>query len=261
MTEGKYLRFPEIFSTKYPIIICPIDDLLISGPVNGLENPAYKINRILESKPTAILTFYGTVKKYHKQFVNQKFIINLSASTTRSTYTKKVILGTIDLALRLNANAVAFHINICSKYAPQMISDAGIIIEEADKYGLPTVGIIYPRGENQDGSTNDNYDLKENDNSSFTELVGHCVQLGVDLGVDLIKTQYTGSMESFVKVITVAQGTPVVTAGGPLIEKSIAVNNAFNAYKAGAAGISFARNVFGREDPKDFIDEIKKTLK
>ncbi len=263
MSYGKYLRFPELFDKNFPLIICPIDDLLISGPINGLENPEYKIKRILASHPTAILTFYGTVKKYYKNFVNQKFITNLSGSTTRSEYTKKVPLGSLESALRLNANAVAVHINICSKYAEQMLSNAASIVEQAERYDMPTVGIIYPRGENSDGSPNENDELKQVDPEAYSEIVAHCAQIGVDLGVDLIKTQYTGTPKSFEKVITASQGTPLVIAGGPLIEKEKAIRNACNAYKKGAAGISFARNVFGRSDPKEFIDitrdEMQKT--
>lgn len=260
MSTGKYLRFPELFEKEFPLIISPIDDLLLSGPINGLENPEHKIRSILSAKPTALLTFYGTIKKYNKELRNQKTIINLSASTTRSNYTKKVLLGSIDSAIRVNANAVAIHINVCSKHASKMIQDAAFIIEQADRYEIPTVGILYPRGENSDGSTNENEELKQNDPEAYSQIVAHCVQIGVDLGVDLIKTQYTGTNKSFEKVILTAQGTPVVTAGGPLIDEEIAINNAKEAFLVGAAGISFARNVFGRENPFDFINKVRKSL-
>ena len=260
MSTGKYLRFPEIFEKEYPIIVSPIDDLLLSGPINGFENPEYKIKSILSAKPTALLTFYGTIKKYHKNLRDQKTIINLSASTTRSNYTRKVLLGSIESALRVNANAVAIHVNVCSKYASQMIADAALIIEQADKYDIPTVGILYPRGENEDGTTNENENLKSHDPEAYSEIVAHCVQIGVDLGVDLIKTQYTGTPESFKKVILTAQGTPVITAGGPLIDENQAISNAKSAFLTGAAGISFARNVFGRENPEAFINKIRQAL-
>lgn len=260
MNSGKYLRFPELFNGKVPLIISPIDDLLLSGPINGFENPEYKIKSILAAKPTALLTFYGTIKKYYKELINQKTIINLSASTTRSNYTKKVLLGSVESAIRINANAIAVHINVCSKYASQMINDASIIIEQAERYQIPTVGILYPRGEFSDGKTNENDDLKENDPEAYSEIVAHCVQIGVDLGVDLIKTQYSGTPSSFEKVIVTAQGTPVVTAGGPLIDEDLSISNALNAYNKGAAGISFARNVFGRENPENYLNKVREII-
>ncbi len=74
------------------------------------------------------------------------------------------------------------------------------------------------------------------------------------------KYPYTGTMESFKKVILTAQGTPVVSAGGPLIDEETAIKNVQAAFLAGAAGISFARNVFGRESPLDFINKVRKSL-
>lgn len=260
MSPGKFLRFPEIFLKEYPLIISPIDDLLLSGPINGLENPEMKIKSILAAKPTALLTFYGTIKKYYKELVDQKTIINLSASTIRSNYTKKVLIGTIESALRINASAIAIHINVCSQYASQMISDAANIIEQADRFEIPTVGILYPRGENAEGITNEYEELKFNDPEAYSEIVAHCVQIGVDLGVDLIKTQYSGTPESFKKVIVTAQKTPVVVAGGVLIDETKSISNAVDAYLTGAAGISFARNVFGRNDPEQYLIKIRKAL-
>lgn len=260
MSTGKYLRFPELFEKNEPILVCPIDDLLLSGPINGFENPEYKIKNILSAHPTALLTYYGTIKKYYKELRGVKTIINLSASTTRSLYTRKVLLGTIDSAIRINCNAVAVHINVCSKYASKMIEDAALIIEQAERYEIPTVGILYPRGENSDGSTNEYEFLKKNDPEAYSQIVAHCAQIGVDLGFDLIKTQYTGTIESFKKVIIAAQNTPVVTAGGPLIDENDAILNAVLAYDSGAAGISFARNVFGRENPKEFIVKVRQEL-
>lgn len=260
MNYGKYLRFPEIFDRKNPIVVCPIDDLLLSGPIKGLEDPESKIFSILKANPTALLTFPGSIMKYYKYLTRTKLIVNLSASTTRSKYTKKILLGNIDTALRCNANAVAVHINLCSLYAEDMIRDAGIIIEQAERLNIPTVGIVYPRGENNDGSVNENDMLKLNDNSKYTELVCHCVQVAVDLGFDLIKTQYTGDKESFKKVIKMAQGTPIVTAGGPIIEESLSIKNAIDAYSVGSSGISFARNVFGRDDTTGYLNKITKEL-
>jgi len=256
MNPGLEIRFAELYENDKPLIIAPIDDLLISGLIKGLENPKEKIEKIISSKPDAVLTFAGTVQKYPFLFKKQKFIINLSGSTTRSNYTRKVMLGSIETALRLNANAIAFHINVTSKYESEMLLDAGILIEQAKKYDMPVVGILYPRGEKEDGTVEEYEDLKKNDIDEYANLVAHCAQIGVDLGVDLIKTKYTGSTNSFQKVIRASQGTPIVVAGGPLIEENKAISNACEAVNSGAKGISYARNVFGRDNPSDFYQKF-----
>lgn len=255
----KLLHFPELYRRDGALIICPIDDTLISGPVNGLEEPYEKLASISASGPSAILTFSGMVERNPTSFLGRRYIINLSASTSRSVYTRKVLIGSVETAMSFHASAVAVHINLSSEHAGEMIAAAGGVVEQARRYGLPAVGIMYPRGEHK-GQTEEFLTLKEEEPDHYTELVGHCVQVGVDMGFDLIKTQYTGSEESFRRVMKSAGPVPVVVAGGPLIEESVAIENAVGAVRAGAAGISFARNVFGRADPSQFIRKVKGAL-
>lgn len=258
-SPGKLLRFPEIASSD-PLIICPLDDLLISGPINGLENPRAKILDIASARPTAVLAFPGIFQKYPAEFHKTKRIVNLSASTTKSLFNRKTRIGSIDTALRLHASAVAMHINICSIHAEQMIANAAFIFEQAEKYDMPTVAICYARGENQDGEVENFDSLRVSNPEEFTNIVAHCATLAVDLGADLIKTNYSGSLESFRKVILAAQGTPVVTAGGPIKPLDEIYDDAVRAYAAGAAGTSFARNCFGREYPGTFMEDLRLRL-
>lgn len=255
----KLLHFPDLYDRDTPLIVCPIDDSLISGPVNGLEKPYSKLKSIISAQPSAILTFSGMVERNPELFLKANYIINLSASTTRSAYTKKVLIGSIETALSFHACAAAVHINLSSIHADEMLAAGGEVVEQARRYGLPVVGIIYPRGE-REGRPEDFVSLKAEDPDAYSELVAHCVQVGVDMGFDLIKTQYTGSVESFRRVMNCAGGVPVVIAGGPLIDEDDAISNAVDAVKAGAAGISYARNVFGRPNPEDFIQKITKAL-
>jgi DhnA family fructose-bisphosphate aldolase class Ia len=143
-----------------------------------------------------------------------------------------------------------------------MISEGKRIVDEAKRYQIPVVGILYPRGENAEGGPSDKEleVMKSEDKERFTEIIAHCAMAGVDMGVDLIKTHYTGSIESFKKVIDAAQGIPVVIAGGPIIDKDESIKNAVDAVKAGAAGTSYARNCFGRDNPAEFIAELRSAL-
>ena len=83
---------------------------------------------------------------------------------------------------------------------------AGQVVEQARRFGCPTVGIFYPRGETGPEERTEEFDgeLRASDPSAFATLIGHCVQVGVDMGFDLIKTQYTGSEETFRRVMDVA---------------------------------------------------------
>ena len=61
--------------------------------------------------------------------------------------------------------------------------------------------MMYPRGE----KIKDEFDLP---------VVMHVARLGAELGADIVKVSYTGSVESFRQVVAGCP-VPVVIAGGP----------------------------------------------
>jgi len=151
---------------------------------------------------------------------------------------------------------VAAHVNLCSRWAPQMLRDAGAIVEEAAALGLPCLGIVYPRAE--DGHFDNNFDLlRQNDPQAYADLVAHCVSVGVDLGFDVIKTQFVGPPEVFRPVVRAADGVPIVIAGGPRVSDEKLLEMTRAAFTAGVAGISFGRNLFGRIEAAALVQQIR----
>lgn len=255
--SGKRLRAPFLYQRKQPIVIAPIDDLLIFGPKNGLEKPAQKIASIADSGVDAILTFCGSLRLHAESYLKTRKIVNLSGSVFQQNHTKKLALHSVEHSLSVGADAIAFHINLGSQFANEMIAEASKIIAEADRFGLPSIGIIYPRGEI--AGQDENYDnLRHSEPKAFTEMVAHCVAVGADLGFDAIKTVYTGHEDTFHKVVESASGVPILIAGGPIVEYEKAIARAASAISAGASGISFGRNLFGRtEGLQQFVKAIK----
>ena len=68
--------------------------------------------------------------------------------------------------------------------------------------------------------------IKSDNAEEYAKLIAHACRIGVELGADLIKTQYSGDPESFQTVVRAANGIPVVIAGGPLVERSLAIQRA-----------------------------------
>lgn len=261
---GKERRLNRIFNQKSGnIIIAPLDDSLLTGPVMGLQNLEDKINKIIEGKPNAILAFRGQFIHYSKQFLNTGGILNISASTTRSNYSRKVIVGDVNEAIELGLDAIAVHVNLTSQFEHEMIRDLGQIAKECNRLGIPLVAIMYPRKETNkinDGFSYEYYDIKESDNKRYTDLVCHCTRIAVELGADIIKTQYTGNIESFKKVVQAAQNIPIVCAGGPPIDVLDVLKNAFDIINTGGKGLSFARNIFTRKNPIGLLKALNEIV-
>lgn len=260
--NGKRRHLERIFNYDGKCLIVPLDDNLISGSITGITDIRKKIQQIEDSRPSAILAFQGTLNLVDDYSI--PIILNLTASTINASHTHKVLVSSVEKALRLGADAVAVHINLSSKYESDMLKTLGKVSEECDKFGLPLLVIAYPRGEiiDENGIEIDqNYQLlKVSDQERYGNLVSHCARVAFELGADIIKTQYTGSVSTFKTVVESAGGKPVVIAGGDRIDIMQLFTVVENAMKSGASGVSIGRNVFNRQDSDKIIFYLKKLI-
>ena len=241
---GKRRRLARILGpADGKTLIVPIDDSLIFGPTAGLEQVNSKLSQILVNPPDAILAFPGVFRTLLAPLAGVGCIVNVTASTSRSKHTRKVLVGTVAQALQLGAEAVAVHVNVTSRYEAEMLRTFGTVAHECASCGIPLLAIMYPRSESESGD-NDYEDLKQSDHKRYVDFVAHSARIGVDLGADIIKTKYTGDTESFRTVVEACRPVPVVIAGGPALPIPSMLTTAYGALCAGAAGISFGRNVF-----------------
>lgn len=254
--SGKVRRLRRLFDkTSRRALVVPVDDSLISGPIAGLEDLELKLREILKVPPNGLLAFPGTANTLLVRDAPVSLIVNLTTSTTLSTHTRKLLSFDVEHACRLGADAVAVHVNLTSVYEPEMLKSLADVIEESEKFGMPVLGIMYPRSES-DGRDNNYESIKATDPTRFTKLVAHACRVGMELGVDLLKTQFTGSVDSFRSAVSAAQGVPVFVAGGALVEERAALERAAAALSAGASGISYGRNIFSRPNATPFISAL-----
>ena len=256
---GKFKRLEKIFPHEGKSFIVPIDDLLICGTEQHLKSFAEQIPLFNSLPIDAVLGFPGVFNQFRNELKDKAWIINLTTSTKLGVHTDKKLSLSLLNAIANGADAVAVHVNMTSPNENEMIQILGQISCECQTAGIPLMAIIYARkpGKTQD----DNYEeLKTNDNDAYTELICHACRVAVELGADIIKTNFTGSADSFKRVIRSAGGVPVVIAGGVVVSEDEIVNNARNAISAGASGVCFGRNFFARSDIKSFSKKINGVL-
>ena len=103
--------------------------------------------------------------------------------------------------------------------------------------------MMYPRGEN----------VK---NPHDPEVVAHTARIGAECGADIVKTLYTGDIDSFSKVVE-SIPVPVVIAGGPKAETDIEVlQMTEDAMNAGAKGVTYGRNIFAHRSPEKIVEAL-----
>jgi DhnA family fructose-bisphosphate aldolase class Ia len=250
----------RLFPSAEPAIWLPVDDALISGPVELLRNPLDLYTEALLKGVDAILGFRSALTLYRGQLERTSFIANLTASTTRGDHTRKILCDSVADAVRSGADAVACHLNVTSSSENEMIANVGHVVRQAEALGVPVVVIAYPRRAGSAGSTDDFLELRESDPAAYGRLVLHSVRLAVELGASAVKTKFTGSAESFSMVVDGACGVPVLIAGEALCPAEEAIQRASSAVQVGAAGVAFGRQIFARKDPVDFVSRLRDEL-
>jgi len=252
---GKRKRLRRILGSDRGTIIVPIDDLLIFGTKEHLADYDIKIPLLENAPVNAVMGFPGVFKQFYKALCDLPWIMNLTVSTVNHDHTSKKLAFSVEQAINVGADAVAVHVNMTSPGEADMISSLGSVAIDCDKYGMPLMAIVYVRKPGIGGD--DNYEqLKTENEEEYASLVAHGCRVAVEMGADIIKTNYTGSPGTFSKVIKAAGGIPVVVAGGKTVDEFEAISIAEGAIAAGATGVCFGRNTFARKDIPAFLDRL-----
>jgi DhnA family fructose-bisphosphate aldolase class Ia len=88
------------------------------------------------------------------------------------------------------------------------------------------------------------------------DRIAHGARVAAELGADIVKVPYTGSVDSFRKVVA-GCFAPVVIAGGERGGWRDVRATVVGAIEAGAVGVCIGRNVFQHEDPARAISELR----
>ncbi|UCE81277.1 MAG: class I fructose-bisphosphate aldolase family protein [Methanobacteriota archaeon] len=247
---GKTIRLRRIFDQKSGnTVIVPMDHGISLGPVKGIADIRSTVDRLSKAGASAIVIHKGLVPHVGPAVGSSLgLIVHLSASTSMSPDPNaKVLVASADAAASLGADAISIHCNVGSDTEDEMISDFGLISDRCTELGIPLLAMCYPRGKN----------IK---NQFDVDAVKHAARLAAELGADIVKTNYTGSRDSFKEVV---KGTPVpvVIAGGPKMDSDIALlEMVSDAMAAGAKGVSIGRNVFQHDDVEAIAKAIARVV-
>lgn len=243
---GKEIRLERIINRDSGrTIIIPLDHGITLGPIPGLINMRQTIDRVVNGGANAIILHNGLVRAGHRgRGKDVGLIIHLSASTILSPDPDaKVLICTVEEALRLGADAVSIHVNLGARTDARMLKEMGEVTKSCRDWGMPLLAMMYPRGE----GIKDQFDVN---------YIKHVARVGAELGADIVKVNYTGSPETFRQVVEGCP-VPVVIAGGEKMETDKELLTMVEgALKGGGYGVSIGRNVFQHENPIAIIQAI-----
>ncbi len=234
-SPGKTKRMNRIFRGDGKTVIVPMDHGVSLGPVDGLVDMQEIVNKIIDGGVDGLVLHKGIASRVNTGVTG--LIVHLSASTSLGPDpNRKVLVCSVEEALRIGADAISVHINVGAETESEMLSDLGMVADVCDEFCVPLLAMMYPRGPKISS---------EHD----PELVAHAARLGAELGADIVKTNYTGSRDNFTRIVKSCP-VPVIIAGGPKVDTMDEfLKMISDSMKSGAAGLSIGRNVFQNKNP------------
>ena len=247
---GKAIRLERIIDrNSQRTVIVPMDHGVTVGPIEGLADMRTTISKVVGGGANAILMHKGMVRAGHRGTGKDVgLIIHLSAGTAVSPDPNaKELVCTVEEAIKLGADAVSIHINLGAETDKEMLRQFGRVSERCLEWQMPLVTMMYTRGPKIENE----YDV---------ENVKLAARVGAELGADIVKVVYTGSVESFTEVVRGCP-VPVVIAGGPKMGSDEDIFRMVEgALQAGAMGLSIGRNAFQHQTPDKMIQALSEMV-
>jgi 2-amino-4,5-dihydroxy-6-oxo-7-(phosphonooxy)heptanoate synthase len=222
------------------LLVVPLDHSVTSGPIVAAGELDGLVGLVGAAGADAVVLHKGALRYVDpRRFDSVSLIVHLSASTAHAPDPDaKYLVGGVEEALRLGADAVSVHVNLGSRTEARQIADLAAVADACDRWNLPLLAMVYPRGPK----------VAE---SGDARLVAHAAMIAADLGADLVKTVFPGTAEAMSRV-TRACPVPVLVAGGPADHQDRGTDELLDrvgaAMRGGAGGAAIGRHIFQAAD-------------
>ena len=217
----------------------PMDHGLSGYPEQGLDQMDLVVDFAIKGRADAIVLQKGVLTHQYKRTSWDRFVCHLSASTVHGgpRSQSKVTVGDVEEVISRGAVAVSAQVNLGDDSESEMLYDMGQITSDSWNHGVPTLGMVYPRGPNLILDPEDK-----------TRGIAHAARVAFELGCDVVKVPWTGSIDSFQKV-TSGVPIPVLIAGGTGSSFSDTLDIVSKSIIAGGSGVCMGRQIFGSTNP------------
>ncbi len=239
MDWGMKNRMSRIFGHKSGrTVMLAVDHGYFQGPTTGLKRPREAIAPLLPYSDCLFVT-RGILRNCVSPTTNTPIFLRVSGGPSiLGEMSNEDITTSMKEALRLNAFGVGLSIFVGAKNEDRTISNLGRLVNEAEEYGMPVLGIT----------------AVGKDMVRDARYIGLASRVAAEIGAHMVKTYYCA--EDFEKVVEGCP-VPIVIAGGKKTPEKEALEMSYNAISKGAAGVDMGRNIFQSENPVAMIQAVR----
>jgi len=225
-------------------------------PVWEHVNPRVIIRKVVRAGIDGVMMLPGIARIAGDEVKpNVGLMVKLTSKTNLRPKEEQLLqsqLAYVEDAIKLGADAIAATVYWGSPQEDVMMRQFAEIASYAHDLGFPVVQFAYPRGP----YITEKYGRKED-----YRVVMYGARAAAESGADMIKTYWTGSKETFAKVVEAAAGVPVLLSGGAKKDNPVDfLKVVWEVIEAGGSGAVVGRNIFQRENPEPFIKALLRVV-
>ncbi|TCL55163.1 class I fructose-bisphosphate aldolase/fructose-bisphosphate aldolase/2-amino-3,7-dideoxy-D-threo-hept-6-ulosonate synthase [Kineothrix alysoides] len=216
----------------------------------AMKDPKNLIRDVAIAGADAFLSTVGMADKFADSFLGKGIILRIDGGVSYLGDRSKPmqIVATAEDALRLGADSVITMGFPGSRFENEVLSNLSRVVLDCHKWGIPVTAETLPRG------------FEKADDSRTPENITFACRQGVELGADIIKTEYTGDQDSFHELVESVYAPVVILGGSKKVPEEQLLQEIKDALDAGAAGIAMGRNIWGHETPAKYASAIAKLI-
>ncbi|NMB90482.1 MAG: hypothetical protein GYA17_19135 [Chloroflexi bacterium] len=245
--NGKNRRLSRLFvGDQKRCLLSPLDHAGWLGPVKGLDRPRQIVQQVFAGGANAVLAAPGFIRETASDIPsNAAIVLRVSLTAGLSAKgTQETPIATLDTALRMDADAVAVSVFFGRDGDIEIYAWLAALVDQCQAYDMPVVAEMMP----------------PEDRFFDAAAIAHASRIGMEIGADVIKTNYCGDPETFRQVVD-SVPLPIIIAGGPKGNGADSTASMVaGAISAGARGVAIGRRVWQSADPTEVTRQIAKVL-
>ena len=239
---GKEVRMSRLVNPKSNKMMAITVDHAISrgiAPMTGIQDIQGAIDKIVAGRPDAMTKTGPIAERCLEKHAGKVSLLCKISSYSPVSPTQDAVFGTVDSAIALGADAVSMGCMTLGDFQNEQFEAIGKVAQECRLKGMPLIGHVYPKGESVPV-----------DKRASWENIAYCVRSACELGMDIVKTTYTGDPESMAKAIScVPSSFRVVIQGGDACKTlDDYLNMTYDAMQCGVGGVTMGRFVWDYKD-------------
>ncbi len=240
-------RMNNIFKSDGKAVVLAMDHGNGMNVLPELNDTGEVLRKCVAGGIDAILTTYGIISTFQKELENIGIILRVDSGTSflYQAHDKSMEINhSIEDAIRIGADAV-----LCMGFPGAKNEDVTLkglarLTGEASKWNFVVGAEMLPMG------------FEGGEGSRSPENLAFACRIGAELGADFIKTDYSGDVEGFKKVVQGCYKPVLVLGGGTTKAEKDLLMMVKGAMDAGAKGVIMGRNIWKHPAPDKLVAAI-----